>query len=556
MVLGGVVGGRITANRKSVLQRLNTVTTTHLLCNRLCSGCAVTSLSGSDSEKPKSQRLPRRTKRTNYADREQLMFPDLFIASSEGEAVSCGSWESLDEGVMQPPQPHAGASSLRLSAFVLGALAMPLVGPITYGILNAMAYVGYTMGRVSFYTRYSVAPPLSTSGGNSTRRHYRHQEATQHRQHPSPVLLRTSLSSPMDVEASIQQLIAAGAYAQAAALSTTTVHQAECANSRESLTASDNSGTVSAGNIFLENLNGTPYFRGLLQGTTLDCIRVGSSPIHSRGLFTTKALPRSTRVVVAPQRTYMDAAQLVLLLGDTHTRLPDTFHYTHPTGSLMELVTQPLPHHLMNHSCEPNCCCGLSKEFWPAAAATGEYSECKEVLSRIENFPYFGDANSFFTTRDVPAGSELTISYSHRVAPLFYGENALKKYFVVCRCGSSNCRHFVYKQTDEVSQYFAGRKHCKDKNGILSRFICNGGNNVRVNGNRNIGDDSIKEVGKLLRMGYDDETVFLSLLSSRKPLLRYMQAHLAASRRSATKRELLMCYRHVFKFLNEASPVD
>nr|CCC90826.1 conserved hypothetical protein [Trypanosoma congolense IL3000] len=397
-----------------------------------------------------------------------------------------------------------------------------------------MAYVGYAVGRVSFFTRRSVAPPLAPTLNKALA--------------PSHAQSSAHLSSD-DIGASMHQLFAIGAYEQAASLSTATIVGGMGTSQHVPYGTTERDSLPSAS---------APYFRGFLQGTALSCIKVGRSPIHSRGLFTTEALPRGTRVLVAPQRTYMDAAQLLILLADTHKQLPDTLHYTHPTGSLMELVTQPLPHHLMNHSCEPNCCCGLSKEFWPSGKTASSSCEIEEIMNRIENFPHFEDANSFFTTRDVPAGSELTISYSHRVAPVFYGENPSARYFSVCHCGSPNCRHFVYKPTDEALRYLgknAGSSVNKKK--LLSSFISRGVTATPAAGNVcSFQESTMRNIEELLSLGYDDETVILGLLPSRVPLIKYMSTHLLDSCRTATKRDILVCYRHVFKLLNEAAPLD
>ncbi|RNF26342.1 methyltransferase [Trypanosoma conorhini] len=446
------------------------------------------------------QRAFRRTKRTNYADREQVLFPVACSLPARGEAPE-GAPPPLRAGAAAVTSTHATPASLtrgdrmelRRSAVVLNALATPVVGRLVYYGLTAMAYVGYGIGRVSFYTRQSLAPPL-----------------------PSPVSSSTwpGLASSTASSAAVQHLIEMGAYEQAATA------------------AAAGGGLQSAASGGVD----VPLFRGILHGTALECLYVGLSPIHSRGLMTTRDLPRGTRIITEPRRSYMDAANFVPLLADTHVRLPDTWHYTHPSGTLLELVTQPLPHHLINHSCDPNVCSGLSREFWPAAAASAN----AELLDRIRGFSHFEDPNSFFTTRDVPAGSELTLSYAHRVAPLFSGEDPLQKFFMLCRCGSPTCRHFVYRPPDDVMRHLTRRPR---------RW--RGGSSSRKGRNH---DDDDDDVASLLRLGFDDETVLLSLLPSRARLLAYVRTHLAPSRRTVAKGRLLASYRHVFKLLNEAAP--
>ncbi|KEG07441.1 hypothetical protein DQ04_09791010 [Trypanosoma grayi] len=451
---------------------------------RRCSCCALCSSSVSSSLQ--QQQSFRRTRRTNYADRERVLSSGVLNATSTasagaGPSATTTTVEAAPAVHTERPAPsRLDEAALRKSALVLNALATPVMGRLVYGCLSAMAYVRYGVGRVSFYTRHSNAPPLPAAA---------------------------TVTDGRETSTALRQLIEMGAYGQAAAATA----------------AAERGGTTSSGS---NSAGETPLFRGLLHGVTLDCVRVGLSKIHSRGLVASRDIPRGTRIITEPQRSFMDAANFVPLLADTHTRLPDTWHYTQPSGVLLELVTQPQPHHLMNHSCDPNVCAGLSRDFWPAAAAAAAAGS-RELLDRIEHFPHFDDPNSFFTTRDVQAGEELTLSYAHRVAPLFHGEDPLQKFFVVCRCGSGVCRHFVYRPPEAVARHLATRPKCSD---------------------------AIEELAQLLRLGFDDETVMLSLLSSRAPLLAYMRAHLAASRRTTTKGELLMCYRHVFKLLNEAAP--
>ncbi|EKF30466.1 hypothetical protein MOQ_005723 [Trypanosoma cruzi marinkellei] len=471
----------------------------------------------STSTVPRQQQRPfRRTKRTNYADREHVLFPDMYTSFEGGTTVeeNCDATNTLSslfpstaiptEAVStqttsiytkRVPLSHADRLELQKSALVLNALATPVLGRLLYYGLTAMAYIRYGVGHVSFYTRQSVAPPLSSSSSASTE--------------------TSSLSSTCSVSsASIQHLIEMGAYEQAAAAFTS------------------EKGDISSSHCRVN----APHFRGILHGKSLECLYIGLSPIHSRGLITSRDIPRGTRIVTEPQRSYMDAANFVPLLADTHLRLPDTWHYTHPSGVLLELVTQPLPHHIMNHSCDPNVCSGLSRQFWPAAIASNN----AELLNRIQSFPHFDDPNSFFTTRDVPAGGELTLSYAHRVAPLFSGENPLQKFFVVCRCGSPNCRHFLYRPTDDVMRHVS--QLSRSWNGVTKR-------------RKGIHDET-DEISQLLQLGFDDETVFLSLLPTRAQLMAYMRTHLASSRRTVSKGQLLACYRHVFKLLNEAAPKE
>lgn len=108
---------------------------------------------------------------------------------------------------------------------------------------------------------------------------------------------------------------------------------------------------------------------------------LGRSAIHGRGLFTAVDLPCGTCVFTESQRTLLATPSYLRLLSDTRERLPDTWHYTHPSGALRELVTQPQPHHVMNHSCAANVCSGLSRAFWPALrlrTGNGAHGHMKE----------------------------------------------------------------------------------------------------------------------------------------------------------------------------------
>ncbi|RNF00744.1 hypothetical protein TraAM80_07426 [Trypanosoma rangeli] len=107
---------------------------------------------------------------------------------------------------------------------------------------------------------------------------------------------------------------------------------------------------------------------------------------------------------------------------------------------------------------------------------------------------------------------------------------------MLCRCGSSMCSHFTYRPSDDVMRYLTTRTRLW-RGGFCTR--------------RRRGDD---DVASLLRLGFDDETVILSLLPSRAQLLAYMRTHLASSHRTAAKNGILACYRHVFRLLNKAAP--
>lgn len=236
--------------------------------------------------------------------------------------------------------------------------------------------------------------------------------------------------------------------------------------------------------------------RGKMQHT--NALYVGRSAIHGRGIFSAIALPRGTRLPLsgwwsppsssattssppvfhALPRCFLPGPSHTLLFSDTYERLPDTLHYSHPTGKLLEVLfsqgdttlssgsslsptqTSPeagghcLSHVFLNHSCEASVCSGLSKCFWAAALAadhcvrhavpknsvpppffhtpanrktpdTGSSSPSSPFAfplswsTKMCEFSGFDDPNAFFTTRDIRPHEELTIDYGCRVAPLY-----------------------------------------------------------------------------------------------------------------------------------------
>lgn len=280
------------------------------------------------------------------------------------------------------------------------------------------------------------------------------------------------------------------------------------------------------------------------------CLYLGSSPIHGRGIFTRVALPRGTRLplslsigisptqlsaprCIVPGHTYL------LLFSDTYEKLPDTLHYTHPTGRLLEVVmsrgavhsmaphlggeqnspSQSFSHVMLNHSCEANVCSGLSSVFWPAALAADKITGEKTWEERIRGFDGFGDPNAFFLSRDVAAGEELTIDYGCRIAPLYATGDARHSFLfgkysrllqknaktassaghssmpiTLCRCRSPSCRRHLYQPPQPLRSTPSGTSTKNDFDWATELFA----------------------------RGYDDECTILSLLPTPKPLFAYL----------------------------------
>lgn len=328
---------------------------------------------------------------------------------------------------------------------------------------------------------------------------------------------------------------------------------------------------------------------GMATTRLLDALYVGESPIHGRGVFTGTPLPCGTRLPLSwcteahqpLEQWLLPGPAHLLLFSDTYEQLPETLHYSHPSGKLMsvmmshgETATAPpvdptaavegpsrgsYSHALLNHSCAPNVCRGLSRAFWAPALAADRYRPSSahkngspSWRTKIHSFVGFEDPNAFFLTRDVAAHEELTIDYGGRTAPLYAARRTslsaewspLAGSITVCRCGAKEvCRHRLYKPAN-VSLANITPQPEQHRNFIAA--------------------------SKLLAEGYDDECALLSLLPSPTPMLQYLKGTPIASLADATgapalppplhsqsykKSDFLIAYRHVFTKLNDIRPV-
>jgi hypothetical protein len=235
------------------------------------------------------------------------------------------------------------------------------------------------------------------------------------------------------------------------------------------------------------------------RGILADChpaLYIGRSGIHGRGVFTREPLAKGTRILTIPQMNFMDGVQYLLCLADTHQRIPGTLHYTLPTGRIRELVLRVDAHHLMNHGCSPNVCTGLSRRWWwldntaavEASTELATQATMVQVLEeRMRSFDHFDDPNSFFVSRDVKEGEELTLDYhgrfgystlplsslpvsttrgdddtvssrGERQQPKHFGRRGFLKWIpwslvdrcsdgdvaTPCNCGAATCRGFIF----------------------------------------------------------------------------------------------------------------
>ncbi|CBZ24618.1 conserved hypothetical protein [Leishmania mexicana MHOM/GT/2001/U1103] len=543
------------------------------------------STSSRSSAESATSSAPRRSKRWSYADAGKVY----------GETPTSAPLWGL------PPGLHAGSINTAISTtrhvslrtraqqrwltLLLALMRTPYLGALTMRVLEASAYAAYVKGSVIVFTRRRAGPPVA-------------------------------MATEPDSSCGNVDLCEADCTAR------TSVSQAQCSadlSKAGGLSAPPRLSPAGRPSSSLLFSHDAP-----LRENALDCLYIGASPIHSRGLFTACALPRGTRIIAESRRSLLLASHFVTLLADTHEKLPDTWHYTQPTGCVVELVTQAQPHHLMNHSCAPNVCSGLSHTFWEAATIADKWQrqhhqqQCSRRSSsthgaaseraeashgnvreegirsdattwisssssflaaeahsagcgeRMTRWPYFADANSFFLTRDVAAGEELTLDYSTRMAPLYAGESARalqSRSWLLCRCGQPCCRHYVYRPKPEIS--------------VFLRTLRTG----QCGQER----DTAHIMAKLLELGFDDELVLLSYAASSADVVAYLYGQPLPSLqglsrtqswapfirtcpssasalpavhegmdvevRRMTKRQLLSEYRYVFRLLNEAVPV-
>lgn len=480
--------------------------------------------SGSAAEEAKEAVPRRRTRRANYADYDRIFNGS--GSASIAAASPCAT--PFPGGRTRGASSFAARLSRRKLALQLSLLHTGYgVGRLMSCVANVGAYAAYVRGPVNAFVRLSSSEPLaaetlSSADGADDGGEERETSVGRH------------------AEEAIEY---GGCYAEAALLR----------DGLRSSSSPSSDGQSESRRRRRHRREGEEVHRGFLQHCALGCVYVGYSKIHSRGLFSAVDLPKGTRILREPRQVFMASPDFLVLFADTHQRLPDTLHYTHPTGSILELVMQPLPHHLLNHSCDANVCCGLSSSFWDAAAAAGS----ARLAERLTTWTSFEDPNSFFTTRDVRAGEELTLDYGYRMGPMVAGDGGVRERSqLLCRCGSPRCRHFVYQLPPEAARVVQ-----------------------RLHGRRGLGDGQRREsqcfeaAKALFGVGFDDEAAVLSLLPSHRPAVSYLHgdptipALRAASSRTATekgsvawehrvlqKATFLRSYRYVLKHLNEVAP--
>ncbi|KAG5509827.1 hypothetical protein JKF63_07472 [Porcisia hertigi] len=574
--------------------------------------------SGSSTVSAKSSVVPR-SKRLSYADADRVYSSGKATTESFRWQQKSSHADSISAAISSSSSAASPASlrtrlQQRWMTVLIGLMRTPYLGALTMRVLEAAAYVAYVKGAVMIFTRRRVGPPLA-------------------------------MVKESDVSFNEENLCGGGRTAHSQGSPS---HCEDSLSREDALLASSRPSPPAGGPSAADAAWRSSSHDSPLGEDALDCLYVGDSPIHSRGIFTARALPRGTRIIAETRRSLLLAPHFVTLLADTHERLPDTWHYTQPTGSVVELVTRAQPHHLMNHSCRANVCSGLSHTFWEAATIAAEWqqhsqqsgstggggsssgservedlhgspmgggvdggagkppswvtaasvaapSHSADWMERLTRWPFFADANSFFLTRDVEAGEELTLNYSTRMAPLCVGASACmmqSRNWLLCQCGQPCCRHYVYRPKPEVSEFLRAlhaRQYKEGRSARLPRRHSTSGMSGGTAASNTMGVwDPVHVMAKLLELGFDDELVLLSYAASSADIVAYVygqplpslqrrsttlpgvsspplspwlarapstvQEGIVVELRRVSKRHLLSDYRHVFRRLNETAP--
>jgi hypothetical protein len=311
---------------------------------------------------------------------------------------------------------------------------------------------------------------------------------------------------------------------------------------------------------------------------------IGRSAIHGRGVMTRTAIKKGTRIITVPELSYMDAVQFLIGCSDTHKRLPGTLHYSLPTGRFREFIQGAHAHHFMNHSCRSNVCTGLSSQWWWEATNDGAVGGMVGVMEeRMRTFPHFDDPNSFFTSRDVEAGEELTLDYYGRFGHVTHPRSATSS-----NAASSNplsqsqpargtTRAGVNWLLSMMKSAASRDSSASDDSGtVLNDCHCG---QPRCRGDifprtpvmlpqrtaRDVYTHAEYCVGSERELIDLDESMLVSTLRAPSAVTSYISSNLHAThdetsrrcrwkRQTSSKKSLLVNYRHVFQELNLLEP--
>lgn len=148
---------------------------------------------------------------------------------------------------------------------------------------------------------------------------------------------------------------------------------------------------------------------------TEDWICFRESPIHGKGGFATRAIPKGTRVIEYQGRRIDKAESL------RQCELENPFIFALDDQYDLDGNVESNPARLLNHCCHPNCEAELDEgRIW------------------------------IFSLREIPAGEEITFNYGYDLED--YKEHP-------CYCGSPNCVGFIMAE-----EFFPLRSYARGGN--------------------------------------------------------------------------------------------
>jgi len=142
--------------------------------------------------------------------------------------------------------------------------------------------------------------------------------------------------------------------------------------------------------------------------TDRDFTQVKNSPVHGKGVFAKKTIPKGTRVFEYTGQRVLKA-DLVKDMEEGLTSMTYVMNLNKTVAIDGELNGNDA--RFINHSCNPNC----------------------EVL-------YFNETPYIYAMHEIPEGLELNFDYNlgfNTETKLSYSQ---KKEWFPCNCGSENCR--------------------------------------------------------------------------------------------------------------------
>jgi len=153
-----------------------------------------------------------------------------------------------------------------------------------------------------------------------------------------------------------------------------------------------------------------------MQATIRHRIAVRNSPIHGRGVFALRRIPKGTRIIEY-KGTLITDAEADRRYSRIQAHSPHTMLFSVDDGLVIDATRKGNSARWINHSCAPNC-------------------EIEEEHHRV-----FIEAR-----RDIAPGEELTYDYNLQI-----GEKHTKaaKREHACFCGSRRCRGTMLGEEEE-----------------------------------------------------------------------------------------------------------